>query len=204
MRTYSKIVVMALALIVTSQSREVSAASDGTEGLTSTGETTITLEVDEIVKITEIDDLDLSSPVYDGVAAEITQHDDVCVYSNMDTDGASSHEYSVTMTGDGTGSTFRVTCTAGDCLVGTADQIDYGAWWNDVTGSNVGEAQVGTTGGTSDALTLQTGWSNSLNCGGAGATNARVRVKFAKADMLDNRRAGEYEGLLTILITPTP
>jgi hypothetical protein len=204
MRTYIKTIAVGLALIGMVESREVRAANDGTEGLTSTGDTTITLAIDEVVKITKIGDLALTSPLYDGVASEITAEDDVCVYSNMDTDNGSAHSYSVTMTGDGTGSTFKVTCTSGDCSVGGNDEIDYGAWWNDVSATNAGETQVGSTGGASDVVASQTGWSNSLNCGGVGNTNARVRVKFAKNDLLDERRAGNYSGILTILITPTP
>lgn len=204
MRTGIKFIVACAALIGAVEIREVRAATDGVEGTTSSGDTTINLAIDEVVKITKINDLDLAVPVYDGVATEITAHDDVCVYSNMDTQGGSGHSYSVTMTGNGTGSTFKVTCTGGDCGVGGNDEIDYGAWWNDVGETNAGEAQVGVTGGASNVLASQTGWSNALNCGGVSNTNARVRVKFAKNDLLDQRRAGTYSGVLTILITPTP
>jgi hypothetical protein len=205
MKTYPRIVAIGMVLLGMVGAHNAWAATDGSEGNTSSGTTDLTLTVPEMVKIHKIDDLSFNYTYgLNNAAATISDSDDVCVYSNMWTGG--SHDYRVTMTGSGASSTFKVTCTSGDCDEGTTDEIDYSAYWNDESGNDTGEAQVGTTGGVSAQINDQTGWSNDLDCTGSpnGGTNARVRVEFAKNDILNNRRAGTYTGTLTILITPTP
>jgi hypothetical protein len=202
MKMYPRIVAIGIVLLGM-VSAQHALATDGSEGNTSQGDTALTLTVAEMVKIHKIDDLSFNySYGLNNAAATIDDFDDVCIYSNMWTGG--SHDYRVTMTGNGTGSTFKVVCSSGDCDEGTTDEIDYTVYWNDVSGTNVDESVVGSTGGASAFINDQVGWSNALDCGGAASTNARVRVEFAKNDILNNKRAGTYSGTLTILITPTP
>ena len=203
MKMYPRVLALGLAFYGMVGGQLAWAASDGSEGNTSQGSTDLTLTVAEMVKVHKIDDLTFDYTYgLNNAASTIDDFDDVCVYSNMWTGGA--HDYRVTMTGNGASSTFKVTCSSGDCDEGTTDTIDYTVYWNDESGTNTGQTQVGSKGGAATALDDQTGWSNALDCGGVGTTNARVRVEFEKNDILNNKRAGTYTGTLTILITPTP
>ncbi len=180
-------------------------ALDGDAGESSSGTSQLDLLVPKLVKITNIGAIDFGR--YSGVG-NLSQSDPVCIYSNMDTNNV-GNDYTVTMHGNGTAGTggctsncFTLTCQGGDCLNGASpdDQIVYNAYWDT---SNEAEAQIGTEGGVEASEDGWTGWSNLDDCGGGGATNATFRVRIDEQDILDDKRAGTYQGVLTIVITPT-
>lgn len=74
------------------------AATDGTLGSTSTGTITITANIDQLVRISRLDDLDMGSLSPTNLSAT----ENFCVYSN------SSPNYQITATGSGTGGAFAV------------------------------------------------------------------------------------------------
>jgi hypothetical protein len=196
MRTSLKVIFAGTLLTLVAFSPKSFAATNPSEATTtsSTGSSDMTVTIPVLVKISDIGDLFTdSTPDYDGAAANLTDDDNVCVFSNMSS-SVGTNDYSVTMTGSGAASAFTLGCSSGDC---TGDTISYTAFWNDQTGTS-GETQVT----TNVALTSQTGWSNSLDCGAS--TNANFRVNFTKTELLNNAFAGDYTGTLTIVITPTP
>lgn len=164
------------------------AATQGSEGVTSSGTSDISVVVPKLVKITGIADL---SQTYNGSAGGFDQNDDVCIYSNMDT---SSGLYTVRITGSNNP---KATSPTAGFYVGNAttdQEIAYTVKWNDVTGTT-GEAAV--TSGSD--LTTQNGFSNSVTCGGG--NDANFHVQMTQAALLGLRPA-TYTGRITILITP--
>lgn len=196
MRTSLKVIIAGTLLTSVAFSDNSFAATNPPDATqtSSTGSSDMTVTIPVLVKITNIEDLFTdTTPDYDGAAANLTDNDNVCVYSNMSS-SIGTNDYSVTMTGSGTASAFTLACSSGDC---SGDTITYTAFWNDQSGT-AGETQVT----TNTALTNQTGWSNSVDCGAG--TNANFRVNFTQNELLNNALAGDYSGTLTIVITPTP
>jgi hypothetical protein len=206
-RFLTKFLVLSFTSTVLCSSSNAYAATDGAvdeDG--STGTSDITMTVEPLVKLTGMNDLAFSN--YVGGDVDPTMNDDVCVYSNM-LNGLGGNDYSVTMSGDGTEGLnscttgcYTVTCTSGDCMTangGNQDQIVYRAFWTDGTG----EEEVGTRG-ENGAIGSQSPWSNLEDCSDVSNTNANFRVLFDNADITNNKRAGTYEGTLTIVIAPTP
>ncbi len=157
------------------------AASDGTLGTTSTGTTDISLIVPALVSITNLVDINLGT--YAGTGTE-TGNTDACIFRN----GAGN--YTVTATtnkGD-----FRISSGSG----GTASEdIDFDAYWNDVSGTTGRAALTYNT-----ALTTQTGANTAaLNCGGS--DNANFSVEIAEADM-QTKVPNTYTATVTIVIAP--
>jgi hypothetical protein len=201
MKTHLKQVVACSVAVGMFLSGQALAATNPTDaGETSTGSSSMSVTIPPLVKITGIDDLFTdNNPDWTGNGAGLSDSDDVCIYSNMDSGG--TRDYRVTMTGSGdTNTTFKLECTTGDC---SGDQIAYTPYWNDVSGTDSGETQVGTAAGdTQSYITGQTGWSRYDDC--QGSDTARFRVFFTDQEMLDNKGYGTYTGTLTILITPEP
>lgn len=163
------------------------AATDGTEGETSTGTSDISVEIPKLVKIIGIADL---YQYYTGGPGGFDQNDDVCIYSNMDT---GTGTYSVTITG---GSNPKATSPSAGFYVGNAStdqEIPYTVAWNDVSGTS-GESSVS----SGVALTGQNGFTNDATCG---VDNANFHVQMAQVDLL-GVRPQTYQGTITILITP--
>ena len=157
-------------------------AGDGNVDTTSTGNTTITLNVPEYVIVGGIGNLALGG--WDGQNA-MSGNDNIYVSGNDDT----APTYSVTLTGDGTTNAFTVSRTAG-----TAHEITYLPCFNDVTGT-VG---CDNTFDTGDAISGFTGANTSID---STTENANISVSILESD-LDGAPAGNYSGVLTILITP--
>jgi hypothetical protein len=170
------------------------AATDGTAGTTSTGTSSMFIDIPALVKITGVADLwpDNGGNEFTGVG-DLENSDPVCIYSNMDT-GSGSADYTVTASGSGAASALTVNCSTGVC---NGDSIQYRVYWDD----GGGEAIVGSKG-TGGVLSGNTGWSNQDDCGSS--TNATFKVNFQEQDLLDNVRHGRYTGTLTLLITPSP
>jgi hypothetical protein len=198
--------------LLTVYAGEASAQTQGTVGETSTGVSNMTLTLPNLVKITDVANLNFnnagSGTKYSG-QGDVEADDAVCIYSNMEKLGGTANRYTVTMTGNGSGSTFKLTCTSGECLTTTSggpDLISYQPFWNDEAAPAT--VTVGSKGGASAQLANQTGWNNRHDCtlddSGASGNNANFRVLIEENDMLDDKRIGTYTGTLTILITPNP
>lgn len=171
------------------------AQTDGSLGSTSTGTSDISVTINELAKVTKVNNLSASpySGAVDGSGNGFDMADDVCIYSNASTDS-----YRVTLTGNydsggSAGSDFFVKGSS------SGDTIAYSVAWNDVKASNSGETAA--TAGT--AITSQTGYAHTLDCGGGteSDTNARFHVTMTQANMLA-KHADAYSGTLTIVIAP--
>ncbi len=157
------------------------AAADGDVGTTSTGTTDVQLVIPDLVRIYALSDIDLGT--YSGMGTE-AGNTEACIFRN----GAGT--YSVTATtnkGD-----FRLSSGSG----GTASEdIDFTAYWNDVTGTTGRAALTYNT-----ALTTQSGTNTaSITC--AGGTNANFSVEIADTDM-QTKVPNTYTATVTIVIAP--
>lgn len=164
------------------------AATQGSEGTTSSGTSDISVIVPKLVKIIGIADL---SQTYNGSAGGFDQNDNVCIYSNMDT---GSGLYTVRITGSNNPKTTSPTAGFFVGNAGTDMELAYTVNWNDQSGTS-GEAAV--TSGSD--LTTQNGFSNDPTC--SGGNNANFHVQMTQAGLLGLRPA-TYSGRITILITP--
>ncbi len=161
------------------------AATQGSEGATSSGTSDISVVVPKLVKIVGIGDL---SDSFTG-SGGFDENDDVCIYSNMDT---GSGLYTVRITGSNNP---KATSPTAGFYVGNAttdQEIPYTVEWNDESGTG-GSA---TTSGAD--LTTQNGFTNSAACA---TPNANFRVQMTNSNLLTLRPA-TYTGRITILITP--
>ncbi|MFL0810490.1 MAG: hypothetical protein K6L76_08755 [Agarilytica sp.] len=158
-------------------------ATQGTTGTTSTGTLDVDLIIPDLVRITDLDDIDLGT--YTGTGTE-TGNDDMCVFRN----GAGN--YSVTVTtnkGD-----FRISRGSGGTA---AEDIDFSAYWNDAT-TTTGRAAL--TYNT--ALTTQTGaYTTDTDCDSGGSLNANFSVEIAESDM-QTKNPNTYSATVTIVIAP--
>lgn len=157
------------------------AASDGDVGTTSTGTTDITLIVPDLVRISALSDIDLGT--YSGMGTE-TGDTEACIFRN----GAGT--YTVTATtnkGD-----FLISSGAGGTA---AEDINFTAYWNDVTGTTGRAALTYST-----ALTTQSGTNTaSITC--AGGTNANFSVEIADTEM-QTKVPNTYVATVTLVIAP--
>jgi len=188
------------ALLMGSGTQSFAATTDGSEGTTSTGISEVEVTIPELVKISKISGFEGVN--YTGAGGGVDLTDDICIYTNMDS-GVGTNDYKVQIDGSydaGSGATagFKIASSA------TTQTVDFTVAWNDVSNSNVGESAVAASG---NEVLLQTGWSNVLNCGGAGDiaanTTARLHIAATQANLMAVK-AGVYTNTLTILITPTP
>jgi len=157
------------------------AATDGTLGATSTGDTGITLGVSNLVRITGMNDLSFGT--YSGVA-DFKKDDDVCIWTNQ-----AGGNYKVTPKGDGASFAFTVTRGAGSPLA-------YTVKWNNTTGVSGNTSLTANTlsGAFSGASTT------SSTCGGG--VNANLQVIFDEATLLSSV-PGTYTGVITLVISPS-
>jgi spore coat protein U-like protein len=160
------------------------AASDGSIGTTSTGTSTVSLTIPELIQITGMADFAFGS--YSGTG-NFDSNDNVTISGNDDQAGP---EYQVTATGSGAGSAFTVGRTAPAAPAAT---IAYTVAFNDQTGT-AGETGLATT----VALTDQTGINDELS---DVAANANIHVVFLQA-ALRAAPAGTYSGTLTVVVAP--
>lgn len=174
--------ILALAAVLTFAS-DCFAASDGSVGATSTGQTTVTLTIPEYVIVTGMADLAMGSWSGSGNA---TDNEDIRIAGN---DDQGTPTYQVTLTGSGAASAFTIARTAP--AVGPA--IAYTVAFNDVTGT-----AGGTSATTGVAITGQTGIHQALDTAG---DNANILVTVSSAVLLGAPR-GSYSGTLTIVVAP--
>ena len=160
------------------------AASDGSLGASSTGSATISITLPTKVVVSDVDDLAFGT--WDASSATMTQADEVCIFTSNP-----SGQYRVTLSGDGTGSSFETTD-------GNSNTLPYKAYWTDTTvTTDLVELSAGVTAtGRSNACTAST------TCkGGCGNTNALFQVEFTEAN-LSAVRSGVYAGTLSITVEP--
>lgn len=161
--------------VALSASGVVTAATDGTLGATSTGESIVTIIKQNAVQITNVGDISLGT--HAALAADQSGSDAVCVFS-------STGGYSVTATSaNGTG--------AFSLNDGGTNDIAYTVTWQGAG------AAVPLAEGT--ALIGQTGDSGSVNC--SGGTNATFEVTVAAA-LFNAAAPGSYSDTLTLLVEP--
>lgn len=152
----------------------VTHATDGTINSTSTGDTDITVTIDNSIVINDVDPL---SATWSGTGT-LQLTDDVCVGTN------SATGYTITASGDGTSNAFT--------LANGADTLVYSVAWAATAAQTTGEALI-----TTAASTTQT-TAQDLNCV---ANSATVIVDIAEVDLLA-ANAGVHTGTLTLLVTP--
>jgi hypothetical protein len=157
----------------------VALAVDGSVNTTSTGTSGLSVTINEMVQVTDIQD-PLLSTTY-GTSGDLDANDDVCVWTNDTGD-----EYKVTATGSGTASAFTITD-------GT-ETIAYSVYWNDETGIT-GRTTLTTNVQTTAA---QTGATNTYPCT---VNNANLSVNIAQNAIL-SAQAGTYTGTLTVVLAP--
>jgi hypothetical protein len=150
-------------------------ATDGDQGSTSTGTTTVSVTKTSEVKISGLEDIALAVQA-DGSATGTTS---ACIYRN----GTGS--YSLTANGDGAASSFSLSD-------GGSNVMPYTVTFDDGSGAAALTKNTALTG-LSNADTLST------TCNGT--TNATIAITVATADF-SSAPAGDYTGTLTLIIAP--
>lgn len=152
------------------------AASQGSLGATSQGDLTITLKVDALVQISDLNDISLGT--FDGTT-DLSGSDNVCVYSN-------NGGFNITATGSGTSSAFT--------LAGGGTTVPYAVEWANSSGASSGTEMF-----AGRPLNGQTAKFAGADCGGG--TNTTVLVSVSQAD-LSSAPSDAYAGVLTLLVAP--
>ncbi len=168
--TKLKLTLIASALMV---SGSAMAASDGSLGNNSIGESIVTIVKDNAVQISNVNDLDLGA--HAALAADAVEFDEVCVFS-------STSNYNVTI--DSANGGFR--------LMDGTEEIPYALTW----AANGGTAATVTDGA---AITGLAGDNTSLDC--SAGTNATFEVTVASADF-NAAVPGSYSDTLTLTVAP--
>lgn len=151
------------------------AATDGTQGSSSTGSTEISVTKQAEMKISGLNDIALTVQG-DGSA---TGSSTACIYRN----GTGS--YSVTATGSGAASTFSLTD-------GASGVMPYSVTFSD--GTNTPTL-------TSNTAATNLSGANTLSATCNGGTNATVAVTVSALEF-SSAPAGSYTGTLTLVIAP--
>lgn len=157
------------------------AASDGALDTTSTGDTSISIGVSNLVRISGIDDLSFGT--YSG-SGNFSKDQDVCIWTNQN-----GGNYKVKARGDGTSYAFTVSSGPGSIL-------PYAVKWNGATGTS------GNTALTADTLSGAFSGASTTSSTCAGGETANYQVIFSSTDLLDVR-PGTYTGVLTFIISPS-
>ena len=153
------------------------AATDGAVGGISTGDLTITVTVNDEVRISGLSDV---TDVFDGVT-DIQGTSTACIYRN------GTGLYAITATGDGAGSAFTIDD-------GVNPAVAYTVEWDDRDGGGFGAMATGIQ------VTGQSGAHATLDDCGGGDT-ADVRVTVPAANLLASP-AGTLIGVLTLEVAP--
>jgi len=160
--------------VVAMTSTSAFAETQGTTGFTSTGDLEITMNVNDEVRISDIDLGDFSG-------GDLTGTSPACVYRN----GAATG-YDITATGSGTGGVFELTDP------GNTDSVAYSVQFTDVPNNTTVLLNSGTPSTQTNALPAE-------DCGGN--DNGLIRVTVAAADAAALPVAA-YSGTLTLLVAP--
>ncbi len=174
-----------MALMALTIPGSVLAADDGDLGTSSTGTSTITVDIDPIVRITGVDDLTKNN--YQGVESPLNLFSDVCVYSN----NTASGNYQIQMDGSGASGAFTIT--------NSTETIDYTPYWHALSTGHSGGTDV--SDGEKHAFTGANTESDTCVSGTDTESNATFYIDILKADLL-KVPADTYTGTLTITMTP--
>ncbi len=150
------------------------AATDGVPGFTSTGTLDINLQVNDEVRISNLQDILLGT--FAGV--DVSGSSGACIYRN------SATTYQITGTGDGAANAFTLTD-------GTST-VPYSVSYTDSAATSSMTSGV--------ALTARDGADNDVDCLNTG-DNATVDVTVTAADA-STLPAGTYAGTLTLVVAP--
>jgi hypothetical protein len=157
------------------------AATQGTQGATSTGTVAISASVPSRVRITGLVDVAFTNQD-PSTAASNAQN--VCVWSNTATKG-----YSVTATGSGTAGAFTLT--------NGSTTVPYSVQWNESSAQTSGSALTSGTAGTGLNSTA-----THNQCAAGPAASASLIVGIASADLSGMEAASNYTGTLTLVVAP--
>ena len=163
-----------LSVLICFSSSPLFAANDGPLAGTSQGDFDLILAVQDLVRVSRLDDLNFG--LYVGTGSP-TNTEDFCVYRS------GTGAYQVTLTGDGAANAFTV--TDGTNIIPYAVEFD-----DSVAGGEV-------TATTGVAITGQVGDPGQETCGDT--DNASIDITFNQTD-LQAAPTGNYNGTLTILI----
>ncbi len=171
----------ALAVTMLTCGAPVLAATQGTQGATSTGTVSISASVPSRARITNLTDVAFVNQD-PALAALSTQN--VCVWSNTAT-----KNYTITATGNGSGSAFTLTN-------GTST-VPYSVGWassiNQTSGTDL-------LSGTASAAFTST--ATNQTCASGPAASASLIVGITSADLSTMAANSNYLGTLTLLVTP--
>ena len=156
------------------------AAQDGDLDTISTGDTGINLSVSNLVKISQM--VDLNFGTYGG-SNNFSRDANVCVWTNQ-----AGGLYKVQAQGDGAANAFLVT-NAG------ADTLPYSVRWNGTTGTS------GNTSLVADDVSASFSGASTTAADCGGGSTANFQVTFSQNDLLASR-PGTYTGVLTFIISP--
>jgi len=154
------------------------AANQGTVGYTSTGDLTITLDVTDEMRISNL--ADINFPAFAG--ADQTLSSPACVYRN----GSALQDYEVTATGSGGGGAFVITSGGGATI---PYSVEY--WDTNVTAPVTSGTPLAATGTVLD----------NDDCATNGSNNGRIDVTITAANA-NVAPAGAYVGVLTLTVSP--
>jgi hypothetical protein len=156
-------------------------ATDGTLGATSSGSVGISITIPTLVRITNVQNLDLGTFTGSG---DLSANDSVCIYTNL-----SAGTYKITASGDGTAGAFEV-------RNGSAVSLPYLVFWNDQPSPSGGIALVsGTASPTQGGADI-----SSQTCSGLG-NNANFMVRMLES-VLQGAIPDVYTGTLSLVIEP--
>ena len=157
-------------------------ATQGTPGATSTGTINISASVASRVRITNLSDVSFSGV---DVTADVSNAQNVCVWSNTATKG-----YNITATGNGAGNAFTLNG-------GTGTPMPYSVQWNQSSGQTSGTALS-----TGIALTGQVSTATNQNCASGPSSSASLIVSILAADLASAVSSATYSGVLTLVVAP--
>jgi len=163
-------------------SGSVMAATQGSLGTNSTGTLDITVDINDLVRVSNLDDLDLG--IFNGGSSDLSATDTFCVYRN----GAGT--FDIVMSGNGSSSAFTLTD-------GT-NTIPYSVDFTNIPAAT-------TTSMTTNILVSgqQNANTSSTTCSGAGdSDNVSVTVTVANNDLAAAPAGINYAGTLTIVVSP--
>jgi hypothetical protein len=159
---------------------ELVAATQGTQGATSTGSIDLTITIPTRTRISALNDILLGA--WSGSGALSGGDANICIWS---TTGG----YSVTARGSGGGNAFTLT--------NGAQTVAYTVQW-----AQTGGASSGTALTTGVALTGRTTNATAIDCSTGPASTAGVFVSIPESTLAASR-PGSYTGTLTLVIRAT-
>lgn len=157
------------------------AATQGTQGATSTGTVAISASVPSRVRITGLADVAFTNQ---DPSTSASNAQNVCVWSNTATKG-----YSITATGSGTAGAFTLT--------NGSTAVPYTIQWNESSGQTSGSAL---TSGTAETGLNSTATHH--QCSSGPAASASLIVGIASVDLSAMEAASNYTGTLTLVVAP--